>query len=137
MAKRKRIDYLSPIHNPTNKEWRKRRRLKRKQKWGGSYVKDGREILNEVIDSLDMVKDIVDSNDLKSNIKLLDKKEKPKEKNKDAPKGDSKEVKEDDDNKKSQKDSQIKSDLEKIKQKDKNEDSNKIVESQKRDLDDF
>ena len=52
--------------------------------------------INEVIDSLDKVTDFVDSNDLKSNTKLLEKKEKPKEKNKEAPKGDLKETKEDD-----------------------------------------
>ena len=92
--------------------------------------------INEVIDSLDIVKDIVDSNNLKSNTKLLEKKEKPKEKNKEAPKGDLKEVKEDE-SKKKEKDAQIKSDLEKIKPKDKNEDSNKILESQKKDIDDF
>ena len=51
--------------------------------------------INEVIDSLDKVKDFVDSNDL-SNTKLLEKKKKPKEKNKEVPKGDLKEAKEDD-----------------------------------------
>ena len=92
--------------------------------------------INEVIDSLDMVKDIVDSNELISDTKLLEKIEKPKEKNEEAPKGDSNEIKEDD-TKKNEKDDQIKSDLEKIKQKDKNEDSKKKLESQKKDIDDF
>ena len=92
--------------------------------------------INEVIDSLDKVTDFVDSNDLKSNTKLLEKNKKPKEKNKEVPKGDLKDAKEDD-AKKDEKDTQIKNDLEKVKQKDKNEDSNKILESQKKDIDDF
>ena len=92
--------------------------------------------INEVIDSIDKVKDIVDSNNLNSNNKLLEKKEKPEEKNKEAPKGDSKKVKEDE-NQKNQKDAQIESDLEKIKKKDKIEDSSKILESEKKDIDDF
>ena len=92
--------------------------------------------INEVIDSLDMVKDIVDSNNLESNTKLIEKKEMKKEKNKEASKGDSSEAKEDE-SKKNKKDAQIKIDLEKIKPKDKNENSNKILDSQKKDIDDF